>query len=198
MHGYQASELLGTHLSIFHTDEQMEQEVLPFNNRVNKLGEYSGEVGHKRKDGSLFPSLMTTTVLTDESKEPLGLVGVARDISELVSIREKAQQANQAKSTFLANMSHDIRTPMNGIIGMTSLALDTELTTEQRKFLKNIKLSAGGLLGLLNDILDFSKIEAGQLLIEKYDFSLPSMLDNIISMMTFAASEKNLALRLQS
>lgn len=111
--------------------------------------------------------------------------------------KDEAIRSNHAKSDFLANMSHEIRTPMSGIIGMTRLALDTKSTADQRNYLKNIKLSADSLLGLLNDILDLSKIEAGQLLIGNNDFNLPAMLDNIISMMTFAAEEKGLELNLQ-
>lgn len=118
-------------------------------------------------------------------------------LNELLVATEAAEVANRAKSDFLANMSHDIRTPMNGIIGMTQLALNTKLMAEKQKFLHNIKVSANGLLGLLNDILDFSKIEAGQLLIESSNFSLAGMLDNIISMMKFGAQEKGLQLTLQ-
>jgi two-component system, NarL family, sensor histidine kinase EvgS len=112
-------------------------------------------------------------------------------------IKKEAEAANHAKSDFLAHMSHDIRTPMNGIIGMTQLALDTELTSSQRKYLRNVKLSADGLLGLLNDILDFSKIEAGQLIMEKFNFNLIDTLDNIISMNNFAAEKKGVELHLQ-
>ncbi len=116
----------------------------------------------------------------------------------LVKAQKATEDANKAKSYFLANMSHDIRTPMNGIIGMTRLALDTKLTTVQQSYLDSIKKSADGLLGLLNDILDFSKIEAGQLLMEKHSFSFPAMLDNIISMMSYSAREKGIELRLQT
>ena len=136
--------------------------------------------------------------------EERSFVIVIQDITErknterkLTQAKKLAEQANKAKSSFLANMSHDIRTPMNGIIGMAQLALNSELTPEQQNFLKNIKTSANGLLSLLNDILDFSKIEAGQMLMESNDFSLPSTLDNIISMMTFTAEEKGLELTLQ-
>ncbi len=123
---------------------------------------------------------------------------VASRTKALTIAMEEAKAANRAKSDFLANMSHDIRTPMNGIIGMTNLALNTKLTPEQEKFLHNIQISADGLLGLLNDILDFSKIEAGQLFVEEHDFNLPATLDNIFSTMNFLYMEKNIDLVFES
>ncbi len=143
-------------------------------------------VGYLKDEKEKSEQLNTSLTLEVEERK--------RSAEKLVAARKEAEQANQAKTRFLANMSHDIRTPMNAIIGMTAFMLDTNLSTEQRKFIENIKVSSDGLLGLLNDILDFSKIEAGQLLIVKNDFNFRKMLSNIESIMTYSAAEKGLEL----
>ncbi|MBM3251513.1 MAG: PAS domain S-box protein [Candidatus Omnitrophica bacterium] len=95
MHGYCISELLGKHLGIFHTEEQMQKDVIPFNEQVKKIGFHQGEVGHRRKDGSTFPTWMTTNVLKDEQGEAIGLLGIARDITERKQIQEVLQESEQ-------------------------------------------------------------------------------------------------------
>lgn len=110
----------------------------------------------------------------------------------------EADTANRAKTVFLANMSHDIRTPMTSITGIVQLVLNSKIDKQQHQLLSDVKVAANGLLGLLNDILDFSKIEAGQLLIEKQPFNLPAALDNIFSMMNHIAMEKGLQLLLDT
>ncbi|MCP4216839.1 MAG: response regulator [bacterium] len=90
--------------------------------------------------------------------------------SQLREQRELADKANASKSDFLARMSHDIRTPMNGVIGFTDILLDTDLADEQLEYVGTIKRSAEALVTLVNDILDFSKIEAGELSLTPSDF----------------------------
>ena len=90
MHGYESgNELVGKHLSIFHTQEQLKNDIIPFNEAVKQSGYKVGEVMHMRKDGTIFPAMMTVTLLKDEQGKPYGLVGFAQDITE----RKKAEEA---------------------------------------------------------------------------------------------------------
>ena len=104
-----------------------------------------------------------------------------------------AEEANKAKTAFLSNMSHEMRTPMNAIIGLDSLALrDETLKDETRKYLEKIGDSAGHLLGLINDILDMSRIESGRLVIRREEFAFRTMIEQINNMVLAQCSEKGL------
>ena len=106
---------------------------------------------------------------------------------------ERHDLASQAKSDFLARMSHDIRTPMNGIIGMTEIALKEGQTEEKRKdCLKRIESSSNYLLGLLNDILDMSKIESGKMRLVYNQYDLSKMLDNLQTLLESKMEEKEI------
>ncbi len=106
---------------------------------------------------------------------------------------EQAKRANTAKTVFLSNMSHDIRTPMNAIIGFTTLALSHMESLEQVEgYLKKIMTSGNHLLGLINDVLDMSRIESGKLQLEEKSCSLPELLASLRSMVQAEAHVKQL------
>jgi signal transduction histidine kinase len=123
--------------------------------------------------------------------ELIGLMGVARDITERKAIEKQLLAASQAKSAFLANMSHEIRTPMNAIIGMTEIANNTTDMDKIRHCLAIIKVSSAQLLGLINDILDMSKIESGKFDLHPTPFNIEKMLNKVRHLLIDKAERKH-------
>ena len=111
--------------------------------------------------------------------------------------KQKAEENTRLKSEFLANMSHEIRTPMNAILGMNYLALqDKDISDKQKNYLKKIESSAKNLLTIINDVLDLSKIEAGKLHLEKINFDLCRLEDDLKNLVELKAQEKGLEFKI--
>ena len=156
------------------------------------------EVEMKRKDGEKRYCLITATLLDSENEESYN--GVIRDITErkqaeaLRKARDLARTSAKMKERFIASISHEMRTPMNAILGMSNLVIQTDLNPEQHNYISSIKQSSELLLGIINDILEISTLENGKVAFENKDFDLKELLDNLVKVMRYKVEEKSLQL----
>ena len=179
-------------------DEFLELDTLP--ERMEELNTVMAE--YRDPAGNWFESRFIKKK-TDEDGKVVEVLYVARDITreklkeleqqeQLAQALAAAQQANKAKSTFLNNMSHDIRTPMNAIIGFTALAQTHIDDKEQvQDYLAKISTSSTHLLSLINDILDMSRIESGNVKLDEKPLHLPDLLHDLRTMIQGLINAKN-------
>lgn len=187
------------------TEEQSEY-VRVFQNNSERLLNLSNEILEWSKTQSEDTDMETGPVdlvtLLDKTMNLLGplesLVHREKALHEsneqLAEERQRAEQASQTKSDFLACMSHEIRTPMNAICGMADLLWETPLSRQQREYVRVFRENSERLLNLINDILDLSKVEAGHVDLEDTDFDLIALLDQTIDLLGPLARRKGLDL----
>ncbi|PJJ76792.1 PAS domain S-box-containing protein [Thermoflavifilum aggregans] len=144
--------------------------------------------------------LVTKFPLKDGYQRIFGICGIATDITDLiqyqqqlVEAKQRAEEAEKFQEQFLTTISHEMRTPLQGIVGMTFLLSSSSLTAEQQEYLRSIQEAVDTLLTLINDLLDLSKIKAGKLEFEHISFSLKDVLQSVDHLFHFRAEEKKLS-----
>ena len=161
-----------------------------------------------RKDGTTLDVSLGVRVVHIADEDNAGFLCIASDITapkdlerqlrfnnqRLAEETHRAEEANRAKSEFLASMSHEIRTPMNAILGMADLLGESDLDAEQRQYVDVSRRAGGNLLALINNILDLSKIESGHFELEKIEFKLDDVVERSIELTGLKANEKGLVL----
>ena len=218
MTGVTRKNLIGTNFFDYFTEPQKAREVYKEVFSKGFVTDYPLTI----VDGKLTDVLFNGSVYKDENGNVLGVVVVARDITDQKRIatelteaivfaelataiaeeaKHKAENATRiaedavkAKQQFLSNMSHEIRTPMNAIIGFTKVLLKTDLTAKQKEYLQAIKMSGDALIVLINDILDLAKVDAGKMIFEQTPFKMALSISAMLHLFETKIQEKNLTL----
>lgn len=203
LYGY-ADEVLGSSLDILVPPDRLAEvsEILHKVGRGELIKQL--ETVHVCRDGTQLDVSLNASPIRNPRGQIIGASVIARDVTArnryeegLREAKRAAEQANNAKSAFFANVTHELRTPLQSILGMTELCLKSDPTEQQQHYLSIVHSNSKRLAALLNDILDFSKIEAGKLEIEPIEFNLRDSLAETLSQFTARAQEKQVGLDLQ-
>ena len=122
---------------------------------------------------------------------------LTEELETLRRLLDEARRANEAKSMFFATMSHEIREPMNGVLGMTRLLQETPLSDEQKDYVDAVHFSGQSLLTIINDILDLSRMEAGKFELDRIDFDLSNVVERTVDLLRPRAERKGIALEVK-
>ncbi|MBW2941134.1 CHASE domain-containing protein [Zhongshania aquimaris] len=180
--------------------EDVEAAEKSLHDAIAELGEYDPIFRLSLPSGNIRYIQARGALERDVDGSIIKVAGFNRDITSEVELernlrqaKELAESASSAKSSFLANMSHDIRTPLNAVLGMLQLLQQSELNDRQNNFVNRAATAANSLLLLLNDILDYSKIEANKIDLAPRNIDLDLLMQEVIAIIAGSGREKNIA-----
>ena len=199
--GYSAEEAIGQNPRILKSGLTQPETYRELWATIKSGQVWEGELINRAKNGDINFEQTRISPIRDGKGTITHYVGINENInkrkkmeSSLLKAKEKAEIANRAKDEFLAVMSHEMRTPLNGMIGMTGLLLESDLTDEQRDFAQVANSCGHDLLGIVSTILDYTLVRVNQLNIENADFNLQSFLTETTSRFAPRATEAGLGL----
>jgi len=199
--GYTRRELIGRNWRDFQVAGTPAETLADLVSSVRSGHPWQGEWFNRRKDGAIYPVRGVVTPVRRRDGTLACFIAVLDDMTEikrteteLREARDLAQAGDRAKGQFLATMSHEVRTPLNGIVGFTSLLLETPLTSEQREYVQTIRAGGEALIQLTGDILDFARIESGKLKLEPIACDPREWIEEAFDLLAAQAAEKKLEL----
>ena len=196
--GYSLAEILKLNVIQFSTNSG---EVAIMNEEIRKKGIWNGEISSVKKNKEIFPAILSISLVKNDNNNPIGLMGVFRDITEqkhaetqLMEAKEKAEEMNRLKTNFLANMSHELRTPLIGILSFAQF-FESELKDKELiQMAQTITTSGQRLNTTLNNILDISKIESEIKSVDLKQQDILKYLNEQVTLFKLAAESKGLSI----
>ncbi len=199
--GYPAEEVLGRNCRFLQGPGTEKSVVRQIRRAIAEQKPITVEFTNHRKDGRRFTNELRLAPVFDPEGRLVAYVGIQHDVTarkraerEVEKARRAAERANKEKSDFLAFTSHEVRTPLHGVMGTLSLLLDTPLDAEQRAYAETARRCGATLLHTVNELLDLSKIEAGKLDIHPAPFRLADVVKDVLDLLAPAAAEKGIDL----
>lgn len=202
-YGYTEEEILGKHIRILwskNNDPEKTKEI-PVKSRN---GYWKGEVLNIDKNNNEFPIMLYASYVVNDFNETIGLVGLGIDITEqkeyekyLIKAKEEAEKSGKLKDAFIANISHEVRTPLNGIVGMTSIMkemLSEKLGDEELKIFDIIENSSKRLTRTMDMIMNISRLQVGEFSVHRYKINIKKSILKVIEEYIHFAKEKGLEL----
>ncbi|WP_019039312.1 PAS domain S-box protein [Psychroflexus tropicus] len=201
MVGYTEDEILGMSIWTITPEKSITKKDRQEINKLKNLSKFGPmEKVLKTKSGQIITAVINGLIHFDEAGRRI-VIATLQDITEQKKTEQKLQnskteaiKASKAKSEFVANMSHEMRTPLNGVIGFSDLLMKTPLNEVQHQYMRTVFQSANILLDLINDVLDFSKIESGKLQLDTIKTKLLDIVEEVSDLSKYEAHKKGLEL----
>jgi PAS domain S-box-containing protein len=199
--GYSRHEVVGRLWRELLSEETPESLITEIAVRLESRRSWTGGLAGRRKNGELYPARGTVSPVHGKGGRIEGFIAVLNDATELQrqeealrKEKERAEAGDKAKGVFLATMSHEVRTPLNGMVGFTNLLLDTPLSAEQREYVQTIRTSSEALVQLTGDIMDYTRIESGGLQLDATPCDVRAAIENVLDILAGRAAEGRLEL----
>ena len=214
LYGWSAAEALGANILEITPASETREQAIEILTRLRGGKSWSGEFLVRRKDGSVFPAMVTDSPIVSEQGELIGVVGVSVDISERKraeeeraklheserAARAEAEQANRLKDEFLATLSHELRNPLNVILGYAEVLLRSEEARSSefvRRAAEILKRNALAQSRLVRDLLDLSRLHIGKLSLNREVVSLMTILNNAVETISDDAAAKQIQIQIR-